>query len=443
MTPADDRLSRYIFLFLFLLLSLSLVNSFYFDKHLSADGVHIFALILDSRDFTYITWSRQFAHYLIEWPLVLAIKLGVSNIPILIKAFALGIYLPYLISFGICIYALRHERKTLLLFALASIVAINLTSDYVLSGENQVMINMAWPILLLLLRRQALTWVDGLLLWILLALFSRLYETAIIPAWIYSVICLVRLYYYRRKEQVIIIAGVLLLCLLVVTITLYFAINPRDSSNKADFIWGVRAVLHNPEALSAASFMVIYTLGLLLKKRIIIIFAVTPIVMYIMAHWFVDCSVTANVSFASRTLSITLLPVLLVSAILVWSFKRELDRASMLVFAVFISTMVIANIHNAKNWNDFRHQVIQVVETRRGYVPIEETELKDNPYRWPWNNTELGLVWSAPCVKAVLLNQPGLHWEPFDPHKTLVLKNYLQYDEFFKSVDQGITTCQH
>lgn len=443
MTPADDRLSKYVFPLLFLFISLSLVNAFYVDKHLSADGVHIFALILDSSDFTYITWSRQFAHYIIEWPLVLATKLGVSNIPILLKAFALGIYLPYLISFGICIYALRHERKTLLLFVLASIVAVNLTSDYVLSGENQVMVNMSWPIVLLLLRRQALTWVDGFLLWILLALFSRLYETAIIPALIYSLICLVRLYYYRQKEQVIIISGALLLCFLAFAITLYFAINPRDVSNKASFIRGVIAVLKNPEALSASSFMVIYTIGLLLKKRIIILSAISPLVIYVLVYLFAGYSVTADVSFASRTLSITFLPVLLVGAILVWYFKSELDRTSISVFVVFVLTMVIGNVHNAKNWDDFRHQVIQVVETHQGYIPIEETRLKDNPYRWPWNNTELGLVWSASCVKAVLLNQPGLPWEPFNPHETLVLKNYLRYDEFFRSVDKGIATCQH
>ncbi len=443
MTFANYGLSRYIFPLLFLFISLSLINSFYVDKHLSADGVHLFTNILDSGDFTYIAWSRQFADYLTEWPLVLATKLGINDIPILIKVFALGIYLPYLISFGICIYALRNEKKVLLLFLLTSIVAINLASDYILAGAHHVMVNISWPIILILLRRNVLTWVDGFLLWILLILFSRLYETAIIPALIYSVICFVRLYYYRQKEQKIIIGVALLLCFLVSAISLYFIINARDPVNRASFIRGITAVLKNPEALSATSFILIYTIGLLLKKHIIIISAVSPLIIYAFVNLFVNHSVTADVSFSSRTLSVTLLPVLLVGAILVWYSKSELNRTGVLVFVVFILVMVVGNLYNAKNWNNFRHQVIQLVKTHQGYIPIEETKLKDNPYRWPWNNTQLGLIWSAPCVKAILLNQHDVHWEPFNPRETLVLKNYLQYDDFFKSVDENITKCKH
>lgn len=443
MTLANYGLSRYIFPLLFLFISLSLINSFYVDKHLSADGVHYFTTILDSSDFTYIAWSRQFANYLTEWPLVLATKLGINDIPILINVFALGIYLPYLISFGICIYALRNEKKVLLLFLLTSIVAINLASDYILAGEHHVMVNISWPIILILLRRNVLTWVDGFLLWILLILFSRLHEAAIIPALIYSVICFVRLYYYRQKEQKIIIGGALLLCFLVSAISLYFIINARDPVNRASFIRGITAVLKNPEALSAVGFILIYTIGLLLKKRIIIISAVSPLIIYAFVNLFVNHNVTADVSFSSRTLSVTLLPVLLVGAILVWYSKSELNRTGILVFVVFILVMVVGNLYNAKNWNNFRHQVIQLVKTHQGYIPIEETNLKDNPYRWPWNNTQLGLVWSAPCVKAILLNQHDVHWEPFNPRETLVLKNYLQYDDFFRSVDKNITKCKH
>ena len=443
MKLAHYGLSRYIFPLLFLFTSLPLINSFYVDKHLSGDGVHLFTIILDSSDFTHIAWSRQFADYLTEWPLVLAVNLGINDIPILIKVFALGIYLPYLISFGICIYALRNEKKVLLLFFLTSIVAIDLASDYILTGPHHVVANISWPIILILLRRNALTRVDGFLLWVLLILFSRLYETAIIPAFIYSVMSFVRLYYHRQKEQKIIIGGALLLCFLASAISLYFIISPRDPANRASFIRGIIAVLRNPDALWAASFILIYGIGLLLKKRILIMSAVSPLVVYAFVNLVLNQSVTADVSFSSRTLSVTLLPILLAGAILVWYSKRELDRTGMLVFVVFISVMVAGNLYNAKNWNNFRHEMIHLVKTHQGYIPIEETELKDNPYRWSWNNPELGLVWSAPCVKAILLNQHDVHWEPFNPRETLVLKNYLQYDDFFRSVDKNVTKCNH
>jgi len=433
MTLTNCNSRRFISPLLFLFISLSLINSFYVDKHLSADGVHDFCSILDSKDFTYIFWSRQFADYLTQWPLVLAVKLGITDIPILLKWFAFGIYLPYLISFLICIYALRDENKALLLFFLASMVAINLSSDYILAGEHHVMVNMSWPIIFILLRRNILTLMDGFLLWILLIIFSRLYECALIPALIYSVICFVRLYYYKSKEQKVIIVGALSLCFIVSAISLYFIINPRDAANRESFIHGVIVPFENPEALAAACFIVVYTIGLILKKRLIIISAVSTLIIYALFKLFVDHGVSASVSFASRTLSITLLPILLVGAILVWYFKSELDRTGILTFVAFIMVMVVGNLYNTNNWKDFRHEVKQLVKTHEGYIPIEETKLKDNPYRWSWNNTELGLVWSAPRVKAIILNQQHVHWEPFNPRRKLILKNYLQYDDFFIS----------
>lgn len=430
--PANYK-SRFIFPFLFLFISLSLINSFYADKHLSGDGVNYFCSILDNKDFTYISWSRQFANYLTEWPLVIAVKSGITDIPILVKWFAFGIYLPYLISFLICIYALRDENKELMLFFLASMAAVDLSSDYILAGEHHVMVNMSWPIIFILLRRNNLTLMDGSLLWILLIIFTRLYESALIPALICSVLCLARLYYYKSKEQKVIIAGALLFCFIASVISFYFIIDPRDAANRESFIYGIIITLINPEALAAACFVAVYTIGLILKSRTTIISAVFPLIIYALFRLFVDNGVTAGVSFAGRTLSITLLPVLLVGAILVSYSKSESDGTGILIFVAFITVMVAGNLHNTNNWKDFRHEVEQLVKTHEGYIPIEETDLKDNPYGWSWNNTQLGLVWSAPRIKAIILNQQNVYWEPFNPRETLILKEYLQYDEYFIS----------
>lgn len=426
----------------FLAISLALAYSFHADKHLSADGVHVFTLVLEGGGFTAIAWSRQFAHYVTEWPLVLATGLGISDVSILTKVFASGLYLPYLISFGLCLYAVRDENKALLVFPLASMVALNLPSDYLLAGEHQVMATFAWPILLILLRRDDLTWGDGLLLWALLLLFSRLYETAIAPLLVFSAICLVRLRHHRQPEQMLLAGGALLGCLWAVAVSLSFIVNPRHPDNKTSFVREITTALENPEALSAAAFMSIYTIGVFLKNRLVVVSAGLPVIVYVLARVFGDVDVTASKSFASRTLTLTVLPGLLVGAILVGYARRELDRVGRWTFVAFVLVMVAANVHNTRSWNDFRHQVTRLVNTHRGYLPIEETPLQNSPHRWSWNNAELGLVWSASCVHAILLNPGGLPWEPFDPRTMLVLKRYVRYDAAFRSVDRDITTCQ-
>ena len=436
-TLTNCNSGRFIFPLLFLFISLSLIKSFYVDKHLSADGVNFFCTVLDSKDFPYIAWSRQFAFYLTEWPLVLAVRSGITDIPMLSKWFAFGIYLPYLISFMICIYALRDENKTLLLFFLASMAAINLSADYILAGEHHVVVNLSWPILFILLRRNTLTLMDGFSLWLLLIMYSRLYEAALTPALIYSVICFVRLYHYRSKEQKIIIIGALSFCFIVAAISFYFIINPRDAANKDSFIQGLTSPLRNREAVAAVCFIVVYTIGLLRKSRLTIISSLSPLLLYALFRVFTDYSVSAGVSFESRTLSVTVLPVLLVGAIMVWYYKRELDRTALLTFVAFVIVMVIGNFYNTNNWKSFRHDVKQLVKTHEGYIPIEETKLKDNPNHWGWNNPQLGLVWSAPHVKAIILNQHNVQWEPFNPREKLILKDYLHYDDFFISQTQS------
>jgi hypothetical protein len=411
------------------------------DKHLSADGINYFIDVLDKRTFTNYSWPRNFANYLTEWPLVLAVKSGMRDIPAMINLFALGIFFPYLLSFAVCTYVLRDEDRALMIFFLASIASIDLTSDYVLISEHHVMTAMSWPILFLLLRSRPLTWPDGLLLWVLLIIFSRLYESAIMPALIYAALCLARLYCHRQKEPRIITGGALLLCLAVFSIALYSILNPRDPANRASFINSITEVLENRAVLAAAVFLALYNAGLFLRNRAIIIFALLPLLMYVFIIFFYDYSVSAVESFSGRTLSLTLLPFLLVGAVLMSYFKIKPDWTARLVFILFILVMAAGSLQSLKNWNSFRTQATEIVGTHRGYVQIEETALKDSPYGWTWNNAQLGLVWSAPCVKAILLNQRDVKWEPFDPREKLVLKRYLQYDDAFRGMDKNIRSC--
>jgi hypothetical protein len=434
--------NRFIYTLLFLSVSCALINSFLIDKHLSADGVNYFYIILDSKDFINISWSRQFANYLTEWPLVLGVRLGITDIPILIKLFAIGIYFPYVVSFAVCIYAVRRENNDLLLFPLVSIVGINLLVDYRLGGEHLVMTLLSWPILLLSLRRATLTWVDGFLLWILLILFSGTFETAIIPAIIFFAIFAVRLNHNIKSKKEVVIFGIsLLLSILTVIISLYFIINPIDITNRASFIPAIIETLRNPFVWAVISFTFLFTVGLILRNNYCILLSVVPVAINSLIFLFGSHGLTAGESFSCRTLTVTLLPFLLICSIAFRYYNVQQNKISAWILIVFVLVSVVGNIRFSNDWKTFRQQVVEIVTREKGYIPVEETMIKDSPYQWGWNNTELGLVWSYPCVRAILLNSPNIRWEPFNPREILVLKSYLRYDNFFKHVDSNITTC--
>ena len=433
--------SGFVFVLLLLVGSFALFCSFYFDKHLSADGVFQFIYILDGGKISDLVWHRRFGSYLTSWPLFLAVACGIKDIPFLSKIYAFGIYFPYVLSFAICLYALRDEKKVLLSVVLARMVSNNLQSDYILAGTHQVMMNLSWPILFLLLKRNKLSRLDGFVLWILLALFSCIYETAIIPAAIFALVCMVRLNFYRQKDQLTIVGGAILLCALVMSISSYFIFNPAIQSNKESFIIGATSVLRNYGALTAAGFIFLFAAGLLSRRPLVVVLSLLPVSLYIAAIFFLKHSVSSDVSFSGRTLSATLLNIYIFIAILFWCFKVDFKKLSMVVYCLFIFVICLSNVYTLRSWTGFRQDFIETLKNNKGFVSIENTALNNNRYSWPWNNSQLGLVWSAPCVKAIILNKQDVKWEPFNPLQTIVLKNHLFYDDYFKKINPSIRTC--
>lgn len=432
-----------LYVLLFLLVSFPLIYSFSIDKHLSADGAHYFAQILDQGDFTYIAWSRQFSNYLTQWPVVLAVKLGLKHVPLLSDFYAIGLYFPYIASYLLCIYAVRRENHFLLVFPLVSIVGINLSADYILVGEHHVMTLLSWPILLLLLRKEPLTWLDGWLLWMLLILFSLSYETSIIPAIIFSAILGLKLYQKRQISKQTIIDGIaLLLSFVVFSIALYAIVDPRSESNKSNFASSVLGILGNKSALVAASFAFFSTIGPVCRKKSLILVSLFPIAIYVGVLLLTSHGVSASESFNSRTLSLSLLPFLLVCAIVSRYGNTKPNKVSTGMLVLFVLVMVIGNLRFSTDWKNFRNQVIEIVTTESGYIPIEETAVQGSPYRWIWNNPQLGIVLSYPCVEAVLLNSSDIKWQAFNPREELILKRYVGYDAFFSRVDNNITVCK-
>ena len=69
---------------------------------LYADGCHVFIKVLQAQWFVFDMWSRHFAVAIFEFPLVVAIKMGITNMHLLRFAFGLGSFLPWPIVLMLC-----------------------------------------------------------------------------------------------------------------------------------------------------------------------------------------------------------------------------------------------------------------------------------------------------------------------------------------------------
>ena len=433
--PASDRY-RVFYLVLFGLVSVALFDAFSVDKHLSADGVHYFVRILDTATFLQVDDARRFAEYVIQWPLVLAVKAGVSHVPALSWIFALGIYLPYLLTFAVCLFAVRRENPALLSLPLLSMVCVNLPADYILAGEHHIMILLASPILLLILRREPATRIDGFLLVLLLVAFTRTYPTAVVPALLFVVLLAIRLYSDRSDVQAAVIRG-LALTLLIATVVVgaYSILNPRVAENQHFFRITMPMVFWHVETLFPAAFSGFFLLGLVNRWRIWPVLSTACLGLYVPYVFRADHGLTALESFSARTLTVSLLPPLLLLVAAVHYRDSALAGFRKAILAVMILTAVVWNLRMSSHWGGYRDEMVRVLRTESGLVPLATTKLDRNPCRWGWTSPELSVVWSYPVVRAIVQNRPNEPTVPFDPHRRLILKRYVMYGAVFAGVD--------
>jgi hypothetical protein len=436
-----DLTGRNFWFLLFFIVSCSLVWSVFIDKHLSADGVNYLCIILEKHNFTYIDWARQHSNYLIEWLVVLAVRSGVRDVQILSWLFGAGIYLTFLFSFILCYAALPGKNKVLLIFPVASMIAVNLSSDFDLIGEHHPMVLLAWPILFLV-RRNDLNWLQQILLWGLLIIYSRLYQPAFFAGLIYLGVLAFRIKQIRNRNQLLRDIITCILCLAVSGIALYYIIYPRSEMNKESFFLAIPIVLFNRDVLINELFLIMFAIALFLRNRKAVFISLLPVLVYLIILLAGGQGISASQSFASRTLSMSILPVMMIFFLLFSYLNLKLTRASSFVFLIYVVIMVTGNIYYSGGWTDFHKQLNKITENNTGFVPIEKTDLLNNRYDWGWNNSQLGIVWSPSCVKSIILNEPGLKIEPFNPRIKLILKEYVKYDPFFLSIDKGISVCK-
>ena len=101
----SPRRIRGLAIALFTVISAALWIGFSADTYFASDGSFYFAIILDNATFTNVAPSRAHAEYLTQWPLVLAVRSGVTDLYALEIFFGLGVWFPWILSFALSLYA--------------------------------------------------------------------------------------------------------------------------------------------------------------------------------------------------------------------------------------------------------------------------------------------------------------------------------------------------
>lgn len=437
----QTRAQTYALLAMFGLIAFALILALASDKHLSADGANYFRMILDRVGFTRIDGSRQFANYLSQAPVVLLVKAGAGDIESLKWAFGASLALPWLLASAVSWYALRGGDRSLLLFLIISMVAVNLPSDYILAGEHHVMALLCWPIMFILLRRVPLGAWEALLLWVLLYAFTRLYQTAAVPATLFFLLGLRRFTLTRDKVQRTYLFGAMALCIVAVIIAIQTTIDPRDPGNRAAFLNAMSRSWLRPEVLASTAFIALLAAGWSLGRAMLTWLSLVPVTGFALLA-LGGGALSAAQSFDHRSLSAILLTPLLLAAVAVHASRRRANPRVYWVTAAFTVCLVTWNLAGTLAWRDFREQMHTILHSQRGFVPVEETLVADSDQRWGWTNDQLSVIWSNGCVQAIVINARNVKWQPKGPPETFHFSEFSCYTEEFLAYEPNLCLCR-
>lgn len=404
----------------FTIISAALWIGFSVDTYFSGDGCFYFTIILGKEGFTNISPSRVHAEFLSQWPLVWAVKAGITNLAVLEVFFGLGLWFPWLLGFALSLYATR-ERPSLVFFYLISLASLNLAGWCLLYGEHMVLLSLAWPIFFLGILRRSFTRLEQVLVLGLLVIHMRLYETAVVSGTIFTVIFAFRAWLGKSPSERwgnVLFMG---LALASVFIALGSIVFPRDLSNRGHFLKAIVDSLGHPYPWMGLFFVVCKVWGSIFSsKKILTAGWVLPLSIGILSLF--TGGIMSGISFSTRALTLTVLPILMVCAGVVSLSRFSFRKGCLLSVLALVCGLSILHLRHLERWVDFRAEFKEILKTERGIVkPVDH----DNINHWGWTNGILSYVWSEGEVEAIIVNTREEGYEPFLAREEVLIGKYL------------------
>ncbi len=192
-----------------LVFGVSLIFAVFTERSLYADGAYYFMGTLEKGGFDGFIPYRAYANYLMEWPLVLAIKLGLTDIPALQIAFGIGCFLIWPLAMALC-YWLAPKNFWLVVLACG---AGYLNAGFIATGEHIVAHAFFWPACFAILFARPLTPKAAAILIFSCVILLRSYESMMFLGPLLAVLALWRGCIEEKKiwqRVVLLLAAVLL-----------------------------------------------------------------------------------------------------------------------------------------------------------------------------------------------------------------------------------------
>lgn len=428
------------------------------SRCLYGDGAHEFVRVLQAQGFVSLMWSRHFAFYIYEFPLVLAIKLGVTKLAWLRLAFGLGCFLPWPIALGCCFWiAPKHFW-----LAVVGCAAGYLNAAFMAVGEHILAHALFWPSLFVILFGCPLKRSTALILLVSATAMLFTYESELFLCIPLALLALWRSWQERKEKHrlnwVVFLAAAALFTA-GVSIGLCGVLMPELASNYIGFKAGTWKMLSHPGWTLGwtAIWTVLASAAWFSEKfwRVISGKAGIYILCVLFALWgtwplLAPEQLNNGIQYDHRVLDM-LVPLALLPVVLMVRFRPRWiegkhERLAQLAAALLIAQSVW-QISATVWWYQDVVWMKKALAAHRGIIPLRSTVLAvDGMDGRELRRDAIGgrFDWVWPCLSIALSPQPHIkslicsevfmipdvrqhYWEPFDPFNPESLPDLKHY----------------
>jgi hypothetical protein len=427
---------------------------------LYADGSFYLIEVLKAGNFVAIAKYRYCATFLFELPVVVALKLGVTNLHALELAFGVGSFLAWPISL-VCCHRLAPWHFWLVMLACA---AGYLNAGFMTAAEYNVAHAFFWPALFAIVFARPLKPLAATILMVsvLILLFS--YQSLLFLGPPLALLAAWRAAAGGEKTWARVVLGVAaMLLLLSAAIALDGILHPQSLNNLGGFKHGILEIVWHP------TWTMIWTLVWFILAAVVCVggqgftrngFGLEKALFaWVMVIWALGpllhpADTGADRGYELRSLQLMVPFALLVVAWLlsIWPGWFEKRHNYLVCFSASLLLAQSLWVTAATwQWHGFVGMWRGVLVSHRGPVPLADTPFtapspdgQTSNFEWTWANPSLSILLSPQQrVQAMILSEYRPPWQPFDPYDPKSLPNLqrygIKYDDYLEALEKTWT----
>lgn len=437
-------LSHWLTVIAFSLFGFSILFSIVSLHCLYADGSYQLTEVLRSGGFVSIAKNRDCADFIFQFPVLLAIKLGVTDLYWLQLAFGVGCFLSWPVAMTLCwIMAPRH-----LWLAMLGCAVGYLNAAFVSAGEYNVAHAFFWPVLYALLFVRPLTPFAAGVLLLSSVILVRSYESMLFLGPLLACLAVWRTLGRMEKGWA---RGVLVLSGGVLGLAAVIAVNgvrhPQAPDNLGGFKQGLQTMFLFPNwnlgwtlvwlgLIATACVERRLFSGRLLRIELpllagaVLVWGLWPLIN--------PGALDTQIQYHYRAIQfLSCVALLLVGCALVRFPEWFSARRNHLVAlgAALLLAQSLGHISATWQWRGFVKEWRMVLKSHSGVIPFAATPFGRQPrgyqamnFDWNWANPSLSVMLSPDGhVKSLILPPSLAGWHPFNPLNPAELPELRRY----------------